>query len=134
MISTAGPTGCSVVRLTANLQGAEDEGWYCPRVTWTFPDGTDHIQEEDCPPFERRNECIESQAGCGVVGFRLKPDGTYEDVVKECPCTIIGYPRRWTIPVCAPTNENDGGKWQVGVRLSKLDRTLATGTQDFYVK
>jgi hypothetical protein len=43
------------ILLTAELSGdAEPEGWYCPRVVWTWPDGTESGVEGDCPPYAER--------------------------------------------------------------------------------
>jgi hypothetical protein len=40
----------------AEILGPETEAWYCPRVEWIKPDGTVSSFEEDCPPFEERDE------------------------------------------------------------------------------
>jgi len=48
--------GCTTVLLTAELAGEESEKWYCPKVTWEFPDGTQATEESDCAPFEERDE------------------------------------------------------------------------------
>ena len=48
--------GCSEVLLTAEIRGPETERFYCPAVTWEFPDGTRASEESDCPPFEEREE------------------------------------------------------------------------------
>jgi hypothetical protein len=55
-VSIAGPTGCSEVLLTAEIVGPEVEGWYCPAIEWTFPDGTRASEESDCAPFDEREE------------------------------------------------------------------------------
>ena len=39
----------------AEIKGPETEEWYCPTVTWEFPDGTKSSHESDCVPFEERN-------------------------------------------------------------------------------
>lgn len=48
--------GCSQVLLTAEIKGVEDERWYCPQVIWEMPDGTQAMEESDCPPFEERED------------------------------------------------------------------------------
>lgn len=125
--------GCAPVLITAEIKGPEVEGWYCPAVIWSFPDGTEAREESDCPSFERRHECVESQAGCGVLGWRRLPDGSVAEDRKDCPCTVIGYPRLWTRRLCAPARD-DGGWWQVGVRLEKSDRTVARADVRFLVR
>jgi hypothetical protein len=127
-------TGCAPVRLTAEIRGPEDEKWYCPRVDWVWPDGTTSSTESDCPPFERRHECLEPQTDCGSKGWRRNPiTGEIEDIMKDCPCTIIGYPRRWSQNVCAPAHP-DGGSWVVNVRLLRAGKLFAQENVSFIVR
>lgn len=43
------------VHLVAELVGGdESERFYCPALTWTWPDGTHAYEESDCPPFDKR--------------------------------------------------------------------------------
>jgi hypothetical protein len=44
--------------------------------------------------------------------------------VKECPCTIIGYPRRWTRSVCLPAIDGREARWTLEVRLVKNGKLL----------
>ncbi len=126
--------GCSEVLMTAEITGVESEEWYCPKVEWEFPNGTRATEESDCPPFEKRNECMEDQSHCGYVGWTLNPiTGKIEDKVNECACTIIGYPRIWRRRICAPAHPQ-GETWAVIVRLSKNNQTLAKDEIHFYVK
>lgn len=48
--------GCSTVILTAEIKGVEDERWYCPKIVWSMPDGTEAMEESDCAPFEERED------------------------------------------------------------------------------
>lgn len=117
--------GCAPVLLFAEIKGPEDETWYCPKVSWEWPDGTTSVAESDCPPFEARHACMEPQEGCGNRGWRRNPitDEIVDDV-KECPCTIVGYPRLWSRNVCMPPHP-EGQAWIIGIRLSKDGRTIA---------
>lgn len=134
MMSLAGPRGCSSVLVTAEIVGPEDENWYCPKIEWEMPDSTNAVEESDCSPFEKRHQCLEDQTGCGMRGFRLNPiTDQYEDVVKECACTISGYPRIWRRRICAPAHPN-GDEWSVWVRLSKNNKTIARQEIRFWVK
>lgn len=47
--------GCSIILLTAEIKGVEDERWYCPEIEWTLPDETVSIEESDCAPFSERD-------------------------------------------------------------------------------
>lgn len=133
-MSLIGPMNCSTIIMTAEIKGPEDEKWYCPKVEWELPDGTTATEESDCSPFEKRHECREDQTGCGVRGFRLNPiTGKYEDKVKECACTITGYPRIWRRRLCAPSHPR-GEEWSVWVRLSMRGKTLARQEIRFWVK
>lgn len=125
-IATATPVGwCLPVLLTAEIRGPETPELYCPRVEWVGIDGgTYSATESDCPPFEARDSCLEPQTGCGLRGFHRLPDGTIVEDVKECPCTIIGYPRRWTQHVCLPAVENQQVRWTLGVRLTRSGKLL----------
>lgn len=125
--------GGSLVLLTAELKGPEVEKFYCPQVVWELGD-TEAKEESDCPPFEKRHECVEDQKGCGVIGFKLNPKtGAMEDVVKECPCTIIGYPRIWRRKIYAPAHP-DGEPWEVWVRLVKNGKVVARQSIKFWVR
>jgi hypothetical protein len=42
--------------LTARIEGAMDERWYCPQIEWIWPDGTVSRAEEDCAPWEPRGD------------------------------------------------------------------------------
>lgn len=126
--------GCSVALITIRIQGPENERWYCPAIEWEFIDGTISTDESDCAPFEKRHECQEDQTGCGLRGFRLNPiTDQYEDIVKECPCTITGYPRVWTKSVCYPEHPK-GAAWKTRVRLRKNGETIAFADIENYVK
>ena len=48
--------GCSTVIMTAEIKGVEDERWYCPRIVWEMPDGTEAMEESDCAPFADRDD------------------------------------------------------------------------------
>lgn len=39
------------ITLTAEVVGPETEAWYCPRVVWRYPDGTESSNEGDCPEW-----------------------------------------------------------------------------------
>jgi len=39
------------ITLLAEIHGPITEEWYCPKVEWTWPDGTHSSEESDCPPF-----------------------------------------------------------------------------------
>ena len=56
LISLPQGLGCSVVLLTAEIKGLEDEQWYCPKVTWEMPDGTQATEESDCAPYAERED------------------------------------------------------------------------------
>lgn len=67
------------ITLTAELVGGEDaESMYCPRVVWSWPDGTESTTESDCPPwapgveYARRWMRHGSLAGPGVYVFRVR--------------------------------------------------------------
>lgn len=133
-MSLTGSNGCSTVIMTAEIKGVEDEEWYCPKVEWELPDGTTATEESDCAPFEKRNQCAEDQTGCGLTGFYWDPiKKAYVDKVKECPCTITGYPRIWRRRLCAPAHPK-GERWEVWVRLSKRGKTLSRQPIHFWVK
>lgn len=130
--------GGNVVLLMVEIKGPETEEWYCPKIEWEFPNGTIATEESDCPTFEKRYECVEDQRGCGLTGFYLDPvTERYVDKRKDCPCTIIGYPRLWSrrikIGQSPVYGENDPG-WVVRVRLIKSDKTLRRETINFWVK
>lgn len=40
------------VTFTALIEGDINEAWYCPKVEWTWSNGTHSVEESDCPPFE----------------------------------------------------------------------------------
>lgn len=120
--------------MTAEIKGVEDEQWYCPKIEWEFPDGTSATEESDCAPFEQRYSCREDQTGCGLVGFRYNPiTNRYEDKVKECSCTITGYPRVWRRRICAPAHPQ-GESWSVWVTATKNKETLARQEIRFIIK
>ena len=122
--------GCGTVMLTAEIKGPETEEFYCPEVIW---DELGSKEQSDCPVFEKRNECMEDQTGCGWQGFKLDPaTGKYKDVVKECPCTIIGYPRRWSRTICAPPL--DGGWYELHVTFRKNKKTIARTSVWFLIQ
>ena len=132
-ISLIDAQGGSRVTLFAEIKGPEDEKFYCPKVVWELGE-TKAVEESDCAPFEQRHQCRESQVGCGVVGFKLDPrTDQYVDVVKECPCTITGYPRRWKREIYAPPHPQ-GEAWEVWVRLMKNGKTIARQPIRFWVK
>jgi hypothetical protein len=112
------------VHLTAEITGPEIETWYCPRVEWTWPNETTSAAESDCPPFEARDRCMEPQEGCGLVGWKRDNIGRVVEIRKECPCTIIGFPRRWTRDVCLPPHPAGEG-WEIAVRLDVRGKTVA---------
>lgn len=118
-------TGCAPVLLVAEILGPDTEPWYCPRVDWTWPDGTTSSTESDCPPYEARYACMEPQVGCGLHGWRRDAQGAIVDERTDCPCTIIGFPRRWTRYVCIPPHPQ-GEAWEIGVRLARGKATIAT--------
>lgn len=125
--------GCSPVALTAEIVGPEDERFYCPAVEWVKPDGTTSREESDCPPFQKRAECIESQAGCGLQGWHRDAAGRIVERRKDCPCTVIGYPRLWRHNLCAPEHTT-GDFWEVEVRLLRGHDLIARETVRFAVK
>lgn len=45
-----------VVTFRAELEGREDERFYCPAVVWIWPDETVHSQESDCVPWGEHTE------------------------------------------------------------------------------
>lgn len=55
-ISIAVPGEGSVVTVHARIDGVVDEKWYCPTVTFIFPDTTKSERKSDCPPFEDGEE------------------------------------------------------------------------------
>lgn len=121
------PVGyCLPVLLTAEITGPETPELYCPKVEWIGLDGeVFSTVESDCPPFEARDSCLEPQTGCGVTGFHLDPvTDKYVDDVKECPCTIIGYPRRWIQRVCLPQMGDRQEHWTIGVHLLRNGKLL----------
>jgi len=135
-LGIAQPVGnawCLPVTLTAEITGPETEELYCPRFEWLWPDGTVSAVESDCPPFEARHSCLEPQTGCGLRGFHRAPDGSIVDDVKECPCTIIGYPRRWTERICLPQRE-DGEPWVLEARIARQGRTLRRASASVTVR
>ena len=135
-IATVTPVGwCLPVLLTAEIRGPETEELYCPKVEWVGLDGeTFSATESDCPPFEARDSCLEPQTGCGVTGFHLDPvTGQYVEDVKECPCTVIGYPRRWIQRVCLPAIEGQQARWKIEVRLSRDGRVLRRAAAEVLV-
>jgi len=127
--------GGASVMMTAELHGPETEKFYCPKVTWEFPDGTTAVHEQDCAPFENRHECYPALAkDCGVNGFRLNlKTGEYEDTVKECACNITGYPNLWRRSIAAPAHP-EGEYWEVWVRLDKNGKMLARQNVRFWIK
>jgi len=133
-ISDIGRGGADVL-LTAELKGPEVEEWYCPKVTWEFPDSTKATHEQDCAPFEQRNECYPALAAdCGFTGFKLnKQTGEYENKFKECACNITGYPNIWRMRKGAPAHPY-GEHWSVWVSLSKNGKLLARQEIRFWVK
>lgn len=126
-------TGCSPVILVAEIRGPEDEAWYCPEVSWEWPDGTASTTTSDCPPFDARHACIEPQTGCGLRGWYRDSLGTIVENREDCHCTIIGYPRRWTRNVCIPPHP-ESGAWEIVVRLSRNKRTIARDTVRVHVR
>lgn len=120
-------TGCSPILLVAEIKGPETEPWYCPRVDWEWPNGTVSTTESDCPPFEARDACLEPQVGCGVTGWHRDSSGAIVEDGRPCPCTIVGYPRRWTRQVCLPPHSK-GDAWEITVRLSRDGRVFAAAT------
>lgn len=133
-ISIANPaTGCAPVLLTAEIRGPEVERFYCPEVVWEWPDTTVSATASDCPPFEARHECVEPQTGCGIRGWHRGQDGKIVEDRKDCPCTIVGYPRRWTRHVCMPQHPT-GGAWEIWVRLVRNRETIARDSVRVHVK
>lgn len=74
------------ITLTAELVGGrwDDETFYCPRVVWEWPDGTESSNEPDCIPFAPNVEYTRrwtkrgSLAGPGLYVFAVrleKPKG-----------------------------------------------------------
>lgn len=39
------------IMLTAEVTGPDVEAFYCPRVVWELPDGTESSTESDCAPW-----------------------------------------------------------------------------------
>lgn len=114
---------CLPVLLTAEIRGPETPELYCPKVEWRWPNDTVSTVESDCPPFEARHSCLEPQAECGLRGFHRDASGAIVEDVKECPCTIMGYPRLFTQRVCLA--QVDGGvTWTITVRLTRSGKTL----------
>jgi hypothetical protein len=48
--------GVTPILLTAEIEGPENEAYYCPEVVWVWPNGTRSSEESDCEPFEERRE------------------------------------------------------------------------------
>lgn len=125
-------TGCSKVWITAELKGPEVEEWYCPKITWIKPDGTKSVHQQDCPPFAERNECYPKQGPECIQGWHRDPNGIIIENA-ECPCTVVGYPKRWIhIPICAPEHPA-GDAWEVVVFLESNSKMLRQ-TVRFLVK
>jgi hypothetical protein len=114
---------CLPVLLTAEIRGPETPELYCPRVEWRWPDGTVTTRESDCPPFEARDSCVEPQA---PRGFHRDASGAVVDD-DPGPCTIIGYPRRWTQAVCLPGSGEGETRWEIEVWLSRAGKVLRRG-------
>jgi hypothetical protein len=51
-IGLASPQSGARMTLTARIEGAMTEEWYCPKIEWIWPDGTVSKAEEDCDPWE----------------------------------------------------------------------------------
>jgi hypothetical protein len=134
-MSLTGPTGCSSIIMTAEIKGLEDERFYCPKVTWEFPDGTRAVEESDCPPYEQRDQCYPPPGPeCGLRGWYRNPiTGEIVDKVKECPCTVFGYQRIWRRRLCAPGHPQ-GEAWLVWVLLEKNGKTITRQEIRFWVK
>src|SRR5262245_16940737 len=43
----------AVVRFQVLVKDGGDENFYCPRVAWEWENGTQSIEESDCPPFDK---------------------------------------------------------------------------------
>jgi hypothetical protein len=127
--------GCSAVLLTAEIRGPEDERWYCPRVTWEKPDETKAIEESDCPPFAERYDCYPKLPEKCQPGWHRNRDGKILDNEEQsgCECNVVGYPRRWSISLCAPAHPQ-GEAWEVWARLEGGGKTVARQPVRFWVK
>lgn len=126
--------GCSQVLMTAEIKGVEDEKWYCPKVIWELPDGTQAMEESDCVPFDDRYECYPKAGNeCGL-DWHIDP-GTGSRIIDKnpCDCTIPGYPRVWRRRLCAPAHPY-GEPWYVMVRMEKNDKAIAYAEIRFVVK
>ena len=133
-ISLIDSRGGSKIVLTAEIKGPETEAFYCPQIVWELG-STTAKEESDCAPFEQRHQCQESQEGCGLKGWKRDPiTGDITDVVKECPCTITGYPRIWRRTIYAGPGPENGEPWSVWVRLVKNGKTIARQEFRFWVK
>jgi hypothetical protein len=43
----------AIVRFQLIVKDNGDEGFYCPRVEWEWENGTQSVEESDCPPFDK---------------------------------------------------------------------------------
>jgi len=127
-------TGCSVVLLTAEIKGLEDELWYCPQVVWEMPDGTQAMEESDCVPFADRYECNPKMGEECAFDWHIDP-ATGSKIIDNnpCECVVPGYPRIWRRRVCFPEHPY-GVEWTVTVKIKKNDKTIAYAGIRFVVK
>ncbi len=47
-----GPRASATIRFRLSVKDGGDEDYYCPRLEWEWEDGTNSVEESDCPPFE----------------------------------------------------------------------------------
>lgn len=55
-VALAIPGGGALVTIHARIEGEVNEEWYCPTVTFIFPDDTKMKRGRDCVPFEERED------------------------------------------------------------------------------
>lgn len=55
-VALAIPGGGALVTIHARIEGEMTEKWYCPTVTFIFPDDTKMKRGRDCTPFEERED------------------------------------------------------------------------------
>lgn len=135
-MSLASPSRPSMVTITAEIEGPEDERFYCPTLTWIIGEGINRITAEegsDCVPFEQRNEIPPIPPECRMrleKGQIIIPACFNDERVSQ------GYPRRWTrryaVGQCM---REDGECWYtVEVELRKNGKKFAWDGTRFLVR
>ncbi len=94
--SMTGVKGYSVIRITLKIKNIDEE-WYCPEVTWYWPNETESSYETlSCPPWEEseykdRQNISETRyvrfgAGYHNVAVSLSKNGK---IIKKINCQVI---------------------------------------------